>query len=58
VVDVPGSKLAFKLRGQQIRYLAVHPRKNGQIERIELVKGPDETAPIVMAVTVEVAEAR
>ena len=45
VVDVPGSKLAFKLRGQQIRYFAVHPKKKDTIERIELVKGPDETAP-------------
>jgi hypothetical protein len=58
VVDVPGSKLAFTLRGQQLRYLAVHPKKNDPIERIELVKGPDETAPIVMAVTVEVGDAR
>ncbi len=56
VVDVPGSKLAFKLNGQQqIRYLAVTPRKKEPIERIELVKGPDRTAPLVMAVTVEVA---
>jgi putative membrane-bound dehydrogenase-like protein len=53
VVDVPGSKLAFNLRGQQIRYLAVHPKKKDSIDRIELVKGPDETAPIVVAVTVE-----
>ncbi len=57
MVDVPGSKLAFKLRGQQIRYLAVQPKKKDLIERIELVKGPDETAPIVMAVTVEVGDA-
>jgi hypothetical protein len=57
VVDVPGSKLAFTLRGQQIRYLAVHPKKSDRIERIELVKGPDESAPIVMAVTVEVGDA-
>jgi hypothetical protein len=53
VVDVPESKLAFRLRGQQIRYLAVHPKQSGVIERIELVKGPDNTAPVVMAVTVE-----
>ncbi len=55
-VDVPGSKLAFKLRGQQIRYLAVYPQKKDPIETIELVKGPDDTAPIVMAVTVETAD--
>src|SRR5262249_54298397 len=56
VVNVPGSKLAFNLRGQQIRFLTVLPRKAGTIERIELVKGPDETAPIVMAMTVEVGQ--
>jgi len=58
VVDVPGSKLAFTLAGQQqIRYLAVTPRKKLPIERIELIKGPDRTAPLVLAVTVEVAGA-
>ena len=40
VVDVPGSKLAFNLHGQQIRYLSVEPKKKDPIERIELVKGP------------------
>jgi hypothetical protein len=54
--DVPGSKLAFKLRGQQIRYLAIAPQRSAVIERIEFVKGPDRTAPIVMAVTVEAPE--
>jgi putative membrane-bound dehydrogenase-like protein len=52
-VDVAGSKFAFALRGQQIRYLAVHPKRAEKIETIELVKGPDSTAPVVMAVTVE-----
>ena len=53
-VDVPGSKFAFELRGQQqLRYLAVLPRRGDRIEEIELVKGPDETAPVVMAITVE-----
>ena len=55
-VDVPGSKLAFQLGGRQLRYLAVHPKQTGPIERIELVKGPDGTSPVVMAVTVEVGE--
>jgi hypothetical protein len=50
---VPGSKLAFKLGGQQIRYLTVTPRKKEAIASIDLVKGTDQTAPIVMAVTVE-----
>jgi uncharacterized protein len=51
--EVPKSKLAFKLRSQQIRYFAVLPERPDAIERIELVKGPDHTAPVVMAVTVE-----
>jgi hypothetical protein len=55
-VDVPGSKLAFMLRGQQIRYLAVTPQRRDTIASIEFVKGPDTTAPIVMAVTVETGE--
>ena len=53
VENVPESKLAFRLRGQQIRYLSIEPRKADMIDSVELVKGPDQTAPIVMAVTVE-----
>ena len=53
VVDVPESKLAFRLRGQQIRYLAIEPKRADVIDRVELLKGPDATAPVVMAVTVE-----
>jgi putative heme-binding domain-containing protein len=52
-VDVPGSKFAFALRGQQIRYLAIQPRRSETIKSVELVKGSDVTAPVVMAVTVE-----
>ena len=52
-VDVPESKFAFALRSQQIRYLAVTPKRDAIIKSIEFVKGPDKTAPIVMAVTVE-----
>ncbi len=55
-VDVPKSQFAFDLRGRQLRYLAVQPKRADKIERIELVKGPDATAPIVMAVTVESRE--
>jgi putative membrane-bound dehydrogenase-like protein len=51
--EVPGSKLAFKLGGQQVRYLVVTPRKKETIAGIELVKGPDQSAPIVLAATVE-----
>jgi hypothetical protein len=52
-VDVPRSEFAFAARRQQIRYLSVQPKRTETIDRIELVKGPDRTAPIVMAVTVE-----
>jgi hypothetical protein len=52
-IDVPESQFAFQLRGQQIRYLAVEPETEKVIEKIELIKGEDQTAPIVMAVTVE-----
>jgi putative heme-binding domain-containing protein len=54
VIDVPGSKLAFRLpRGQQIRYLSINPKRTETIARIELIKGQDDTAPVVMAVTIE-----
>ena len=53
-VDVPESKFAFALRNQQIRYLSVTPKRtDAAIKSIELVKGKDDTVPIVMAVTVE-----
>jgi uncharacterized protein len=52
-VDVPASQFAFDLGGRQLRYLAVAPRRTEVIREIELVKGPDRTAPLVMAVTVE-----
>ena len=50
---MPGSKLAYKLGGQQVRYLTVVPKKKETIARIELVKGSDRSAPIVLAATVE-----
>ena len=54
-VDVPQSKFAFALRGQQARYFAVIPKRADKIETIELVKGSarDVTSPVIMAVTVE-----
>jgi hypothetical protein len=52
-VDVPESKFAFDLDGRQIRYLAIRPARSTTIAEIELVKGPDRTAPVVMAVTIE-----
>ncbi len=52
-VDVPESQFAFRLRGQQLRYLSVTPTRGEPIAEIELVKGPDRSAPVVMAVTLE-----
>ncbi len=52
-VDVPQSKFAFVLRGQQARYFAVTPQRADKIETIELVKGKDVTSPVIIAVTVE-----
>ena len=40
-VDVPGSKFAFSLRGQQVRYLSIVPKRENAIKEIEFVKGPD-----------------
>jgi putative membrane-bound dehydrogenase-like protein len=51
--EVTASKLAFSLGRQQMRYLKIEPRRNESIEKIELIKGPDKTAPLVMAITVE-----
>ncbi|MCA9009625.1 MAG: hypothetical protein KDB01_07760, partial [Planctomycetaceae bacterium] len=52
-IDVPESEFAWALGGQQIRRVVVTPGKPDVIDTIELIKGPDSTAPIVMAVTVE-----
>jgi putative membrane-bound dehydrogenase-like protein len=57
-VDVPGSQFAFALRSQQLRYLSVFPQRDALIRDVEFVKGPDRSAPIVMAATVETQEAR
>ncbi|MDX1944603.1 MAG: ThuA domain-containing protein [Pirellulaceae bacterium] len=52
-VDVPGSQFAYDLAGRQLRYLTVSPARGEPLAAIELVKGEDRTAPVVMAVTVE-----
>ena len=52
-VDVPGSQFAFDLAGRQVRYLVVPVERSEPLARIELVKGEDRTAPVVVAVTVE-----
>jgi putative heme-binding domain-containing protein len=51
--DVKGSQLAFSLGRQQLRYFTIKPERRAPIETIELVKGHDATAPLIMAVTVE-----
>jgi hypothetical protein len=51
--DVPGSTFAFDLGGRQLRHVVVVPKQAKPIKTIELVKGTDDTAPIVMAVTAE-----
>ncbi|MDA1038758.1 MAG: c-type cytochrome, partial [Planctomycetota bacterium] len=52
-VDVPKSEFAFDLDGRQLRYLKVVPQRPDPIVSIDLVKGNDATAPVVMAMTVE-----
>ena len=52
-VDVPKSKFAFAVRGQQVRYFTVFPMRQEKIESIDLIKGRDVTSPVIMAVTVE-----
>ena len=53
-IDVPGSRFGLELAGgQQLRVVTVRPGRADRIDRIEFAKGTDETAPIVMAVTVE-----
>ncbi|QDU40064.1 Trehalose utilization [Maioricimonas rarisocia] len=55
-IDVPESEFAFDLDGRQLRYLTVEPRRTDTaVENLELIKGSDNTAPIVMAITAEVA---
>ena len=52
-VEVPKSEFAFLMRTQQIRYLSVTPSRDAALTAIEFIKGPDPSAPIVLAVTVE-----
>lgn len=51
--DVPKSEFAFAVRNQQLRYLAVYPKRTEPIESVQLIKGPDQTAPVTMAITLE-----
>ena len=52
-VSTVGETSSFNLQGKQLRYLAVRPERKEAIKQIELVKGSDDTAPVIMAVTVE-----
>jgi putative membrane-bound dehydrogenase-like protein len=52
-VDVPESEFAFDLAGRQVRYLMIQPKRSEPVATVELVKGPDGTAPIVVAITAE-----
>ena len=56
-VDVPESEFAMLAGGQQVRYLQLKPKTDQMVESIELVKGDDPTAPIVIAVTIEPKQA-
>jgi putative membrane-bound dehydrogenase-like protein len=51
--EVRGSKRAFSLGRQQLRYFKIDPQRDAAITTVELVKGEDRTAPVVMGVTVE-----
>ncbi|MEY4395857.1 MAG: hypothetical protein RL595_3106, partial [Planctomycetota bacterium] len=51
------STFAFAVRGQQVRYLSIKPQRTSEaIKDIEFIKGPDKSAPLVIAVTVESPE--
>lgn len=52
-IDVPGSEFAFELRGKQLRYLSISPKRKELIKQIELIKGRHNSAPLVMAITAE-----
>ena len=53
--DVPKSQLAFEAAdGGQVRYLSIRPKRDEVIETIELVKPDHHTAPLVVAMTLEV----
>jgi hypothetical protein len=56
-VDVEGSKFAYPLvGGQQLRYLSIDVKSDAVVKEVELVKGEDDSAPIVVAVTAEPSE--
>jgi uncharacterized protein len=52
-VDVPESNFAFDVGGRQLRYLRIQPKRAEPLAAVELIKRPDATAPVVMAITLE-----
>ncbi|TWT52765.1 hypothetical protein Pla22_03910 [Rubripirellula amarantea] len=55
--DVPESEYAMGFAdGQQLRYFNVSPKRTAVIKSIELIKGPNTSAPVVMAITIETAQ--
>jgi uncharacterized protein len=53
--DVPASEFAFRMGDQQMRYLAIEPKRTDVlIADIEFIKAEDPTLPIVLAVTAEI----
>jgi WD40 repeat protein len=55
--EVPGSSFAFDANEKkQVRYLKIKPNEKTTIDTIELIKGPDQTAPIVLAITAELPD--
>jgi RNA polymerase sigma factor (sigma-70 family) len=52
--EVPGSRPALRLaHGHQMRLLSITPSRSEPIDRIEFLRGDDQTCPVVMAVTIE-----
>jgi uncharacterized protein len=55
--EVPESKFAFETDGKQVRYLKIDIDPTKELKSIDFVKGEDFSLPLVVAVTVESAEA-
>ena len=55
-VDVSGSEFAMMVGDQQLRHIVIEPNTEGVIGEVELVKGDDPTAPIIVAITIEVTD--
>ena len=52
--EVPDSEFAFMTdNGRQVRHFSIEPARDAVVKQIELVKGPDNTSPVVLAITAE-----